>query len=245
MASLINSIRSITSDQWWFVKLGIFAAILFFVMDNDLNYPNGNPALTPVYIVIFVIMLGCASVAMHRNINNKTPLFPNMFNVFEIMNKSICSAIAILPGSLICYSCFYFIQKNILFESFVMFVMYLCVLLFFSPFIMIPVVLYSVNGSLFDAFNIKNIYEGSGNFVVQFLSYILQFIFFICLVTYCIYFFLLQMLGDHVGLLILKTIVIVISFFSLFIFCSDLYEDVIPELKKKKKQKPKLKMKIP
>lgn len=243
MASLINSLRSITSDPWWFVKIAIFSAVLFFVIDNDLNYPNGNPALTPLYIVIFVIMLGFASIAIHRNINNKTPLFPGVFDIFEIINKSICATIAILPGGLLCYVCIAFVGRNFAFEPFVMGVIYACILIFFVPFIFIPVVLYSVNGNLIEAFKLNNIYEGSGNFTVQFLSYLLQFAFFICLGTYCIYIFLLQMLGDHVSLLILKCVVIVVSFFSVFIFCSDLYEDVIPELKKKEKKK--LKRKIP
>ena len=212
-------------------------------MDNDLNYPNGNPALTPVYMVLFVIMLGCASIAMHRNINNKTPLFPSVFNIFEIISKSICATIAILPGMLIYSVVISFIQKNIMLEPFVMTVIYICVTLFFVPFIFIPVVLYSVNDSLIDAFNLKNIYEGSGNFTVQFLSYTLQFVFIMGVSTYVIYTLLLEMLGDNLSLLILKCIVIVISFFSVFIFCSDLYEDVIPELKKK--QKKKLKRKIP
>ena len=243
MASLINSLRSIASDPWWVVKISFFACILFFVMDNDLNYPNGNPALIPFYIVIFLAMLGCASVAMHRNINNKTPLFPSVFNIFEIISKSVCSTIAILPGILIYSVVISFIQNKIVLEPFVMAVIYICVTLFFVPFIFIPVVLYSVNANLFDSFNFKNIYEGSGNFTVQFLSYILQFIFIIGASTYVIYTLLLEMLGDNVSLLILKCIVIVISFFSVFIFCSDLYEDVIPELKKK--QKKKLKRKIP
>lgn len=243
MASLINSVRSITSDSWWIVKLGLLSSVLFVVMDNDLNYPNGNPALVPVYAAIFVLMLGCASIAMHRNINNKIPLFPNLFNIPELIIKSIGATISILPGLLIYYTIVSFVQKNIVYETFVMSVIYICITLFFVPFIFIPVVLYSVNGKLTDAFNLKNIYEGSGNFAVQFLSYILQFIFIICVVTYLIYTVLLEMLGDHVSLLILKSIVIVISFFSVFIYCSDLYEDVIPELKKKEKKK--LKRKIP
>ena len=242
MASLINSIRSITSDSWWIVKLGLLASVLFVVMDNDLNYPNGNPALVPVYAMLFIGMLGCASIAMHRNINNKIPLFPSLFNLPELVIKSIGASISMLPGVLIYDSVISFIQKNIVLETFVMAVIYICITIFIAPFIFIPVVLYSVNGKMTDAFNIKNIFEGSGNFAVQFLSYILQFVFIICIVTYLIYTVLLEMLGDHVSLLILKSIVIVFSFFSFFIFCSDLYEDVIPELKNVQKNKSKRKI---
>ncbi len=242
MASLINSIRSLAGDSCWLLKLGVFSAILFYVMDNDLNYPNGNPVLTPVYIVLFVIMLGCASVAMNRNIKNISPIFPNLFDIFDIIIKSVGSVIAIAPGSFLCFYCISLIQKNIIFEPFVMAVIYICVVVFFVPFIFLPVIFYSVNGNIFDAFNVKKIYEASGNFTVQFLSYVLQYFFIICVSTYVIYSLLLGMLGDNVSLLILKCIVIVISFYSFFIFCSDLYGDVIPEIQIKKKKKLKRKI---
>ncbi|MCD7779429.1 MAG: hypothetical protein LUH05_02005, partial [Candidatus Gastranaerophilales bacterium] len=78
------------------------------------------------------------------------------------------------------------------------------------------------------------ILNASGNYVVQFLSYLIQYILILCSVTLCIYFLLLNMFGDHVSLLVLKSILIVISFFSIFIFSSELYGDVIPEIKVKK-----------
>lgn len=242
MASLINSVRSIASDSFWVVKIAFISSILFVVMDNDLNYPNGNPQLVPVYFVIAAIMMGCASVAMHRNLNNKVPLFPSLFDIFEIINKSIGSVISITPGLLVYYASISFVKTNFVFEPFVMTVIYLCITVFFAPFIFIPTVLYSVNGRLTDAFRLKNILDGSGNFIVQFLSYVIQYVFIIGILTYLVYTVLLEMLGDHVSLLILKCIVIVISFFSVFIYCSDLYEDVIPEIKNKPKIKSKRKV---
>lgn len=243
MASLINALRSISGDPWWPVKLAVFMSVLFFLSDNNLNYPNGNPSLVPAFAVFWSLMLGTVVVTMHRNINNKTPLMPSLFNIFDIFIKSIGGLIAILPGSLLYYCAISFIQQNILFEPFVMAVIYICVTAFFSPFIFVPLVLFSAKGNILDAFRLKNIIDASGNFIVQFLSFVLQFAFIICTITYLFYITLLEMLGDHVSLLILKCIVIVISFFTFFIYCSDLYEDTIPEIKVKAKKK--LNRKIP
>jgi len=245
MASLINSIRNVTSDPWWFVKLAFFSAIIFYILYNSYDYPAGNPNLTVIYIVISFLYLGCAAVCMHRNINNKNPFFPGLFSIPEVLIKSIGAAIAIIPGLLIYYACMTFVQNNFVFEPFVMGVIYICVTLFFSPFIFIPVVLYSVNGKITDAFRFNIIFEASGNFVVQFLSYMLQYALIFVTSTLVVYFLLLEMLGDHVSLLILKCIVIVLTFFSIFSYCSDLYGDVIPLIKEKKKQRPGLKRKVP
>ena len=98
-------------------------------------------------------------------------------------------------------------------------------------------VLYSVNGNLTDAFKFNIIYEASGNYTVQFASYLIQYVFIMGFATYLVYITILEMLGDHVGLLILKAVVIVISFLSVFSFSSDLYQDVIPEIKKRQDKK--------
>ena len=103
----------------------------------------------------------------------------------------------------------------------------------FVPFIFVPLVLYSVNGKLTDAFRFNLIYEASGNYTVQFASYLLQYALIMGFATNLVYITILEMLGDHVGLLILKAVVIVISFLSVFSYSSDLYQDVIPEIKEK------------
>ena len=42
MASFINSIRNITSDPWWFVKVVAYSAIVFYVLDQG-YYQRNNP----------------------------------------------------------------------------------------------------------------------------------------------------------------------------------------------------------
>lgn len=237
MASLINAIRSICGDPLWVIKLGIFATALVFLYDNNLNYPNGNPQLIPAFAFVYFIMFGSAVVSMHRNLNNKEPLLPGVFSILDIIIKGIGGLVAVFPASLLYYISITYIQQNVVFEPFIMAIIYIIVTAFFAPFIIVPLVLYSVKGNILDAYKINNIIGASGNCIVQFLSFILQFAFIICVFTYLIYITLLEMLGDHISLLILKCIVIVISFFAFLLFCSDLYEDVIPTIKDKQRKK--------
>ena len=240
MASFVNSIRNITSDPWWFVKVVVYSAIVFYVLDQG-YYQRNNPNYVIAYVLLVVLGMGCASFLMHKNINNRRPILPSLFSIFDLIGKSIGSSLVALPGLVLFIFSANYLYENFEFEPFVAFVVYLCVILFFAPFIFVPTVLFSVNGRFSDAFKLSNIYEASGNFTVQFAGYILQYAFIMGFATYLVYTTILEMLGDHVGLLILKAFVIVLSFLSVFSFCSDLYQDVIPELKEKvKKRKPKI-----
>ena len=237
MASFINSIRNLTSDPWWFVKVSFFSAIVFLVLDQG-YYNRENPNYVIVYIILAVFAMGTASILMHRNINNLSPILPSLFSIPELVIKSIGTSLVALPGLLLFGLSVNFVADNFEFEPFVSFVVYLCIVLFFVPFIFVPTVLYSVRGSFTDAFKIQAIIDAAGNYTVQFASYLLQYVFIIGFATYLIYTVILEMLGDHVGLLILKCVVIVLSFLSVFSYSSDLYVDVIPELKIKQKRKP-------
>lgn len=236
MASFINSIRNLTSDPWWLIKVTAYSAVVFYVLDQGYYFRN-DQSYAAVYVLLAVLGLGCASFLMHQNINNKRPVLPGLFNVFGVVFKSIGSSLVALPGILLFLLSVNYLYSNFEFEPFVAFVVYLCVTLFFVPFIFVPTVLYSVNFKFVDAFRFGHIYEASGNFTVQFAGYLLQYAFIMGFATYLIYITIWEMLGDHVGLLILKAVVIVISFLSVFSYSSDLYQDVIPELKERVKKK--------
>ena len=211
MASFVNSIRNITSDPWWFVKVVVYSAIVFYVLDQG-YYQRNNPNYVIAYVLLVVLGMGCASFLMHKNINNRRPILPSLFSIFDLIGKSIGSSLVALPGLLLFILSANYLYENFEFEPFVAFVVYLCVILFFAPFIFVPTVLFSVNGRFSDAFKLSNIYEASGNFTVQFAGYILQYAFIMGFATYLVYTTILEMLGDHVGLLILKAFVIVLSF---------------------------------
>ena len=54
MASFINSIRNITSDTWWFVKLAFFSAVVFFVLDQG-YYQRNNDSYIVAYILLCML----------------------------------------------------------------------------------------------------------------------------------------------------------------------------------------------
>lgn len=236
MASFINSIRNLTSDPWWFVKIAVFSAIVFYVLDQG-YYNRNNPNYAIVYIALAALSMGCATFLMNRNITNRRPILPSLFSLPELLWKALGASLVALPGTLLFLLTANYIYDNFEFEPFVAFVIYLCVTLFFVPFIFVPLVLFSVRGNFVDAFDFKRIVDAAGNYTVQFAGYLIQYAFIMGFATYLIYITILEMLGDHVGLLILKSIVIVISFLSVFSFSSDLYQDVIPELKTHKKKR--------
>ena len=112
-----------------------------------------------------------------------------------------------------------------------MVIIYICTVMLFSPFVFIPGVLYSVRGRLTDAFNLRILAEGGGNFSLQILSFALQYIFSLGLLIFLLYKLITEMLNDVLALNVLYSISAVFSFLTLYSYCSDMYDDVIPPLK--------------
>ena len=241
MASLINSIRNITSDPWWFVKVGIFSGILFYILDQGYHIPPvmSDQNIMSLVIALFFVFTGVAAVSMHRNINNLAPFFPGLTNIFEILIKGTFVTIAMIPGLLLSYIIYNYLI-TVQFENLtVAVIIYVIAASIMSPFVFIPAVLASVRGNLVDAFRLDIVFKGAGNYIVQFLSYLIQYAIIVGAVTIILYYFLVEMLGDHWSLLFLKSVVIVITFFSIFSYSSDLYGDAIPQLSIKEKQERK------
>ncbi len=237
MASLVNSLRNITSDNWWAVKLIVFAYVPFFILiNNDIIFQN-NPNNFIILSVFLVLYLGSGSLFMNRNINNKSPIMPNFQSLPEIIYRGIMSVIFALPAYILMFVALSFIKTNIHAEPFVIGTINTIVVLIFIPFMVVPLVLFSVKSRIKDAFNLKNIFESSGNFIVQFLSYLIQYIFSIFLMTFLIYKVITEMLGYGLVLEILVSISAAVTIFSFFSYCSDLYGDVIVEIKEEKKKK--------
>ena len=236
MASVVNAIRNVMSDKLWIIKIFVLSIPVYFTFfDTSISASILNKNFL-ILIILLLIYLGCASVMMNRNINNKSPILPGIFTIPEIIIKSICSAIVALPGfvilSVICY-CInsYFVLE----EPFTIIVIYTVAFLIVVPFIIIPMVLYSVNGKLTDGLKYNKVIDVSGNFVVAILSFIIQYVFIVILFTYLIYKLFIEMLGE--GNLVIPMIysyVIVFSFLLIFSYSSDLYGDVIPAVKSRR-----------
>lgn len=236
MASIINALRNISGDNWWAVKIPVMALPVFFILNNNGIENIDADSNILMFMILGVIYLGCSSILMNRNINNKSPLLPSLFSIPELFIKSIGMSLVSLPLFIVYFMCIKYINANIILEPFIMWVIYICVTLFMAPFIFIPAVLYSVNGKITDAFYFKSLIEGGGNFSVQFLSFIIQYIFTIFLFALLLYHLFINMLNDMLAINIVYSLTVVISILSLYSYCSDLYGDVIPVLPQKKKR---------
>ena len=234
MASIINSLRNLSSDSFWFIKILFMAVPMFCILNyGALEQYSFNDHLI-FGSILGVFYLGVAAILMHRNINNLSPILPSVFTLPEFVIRGIGISIVSVPLYVL-YACIMgAIATNVVFEPFVMGVIYLCVTLFLAPFMFIPAVLYSVNGKLTDAFNFKVILASAGNFSVAFLSYLIQYAFTILLFSYLFYRMFDAMVEDTMPVSIVWSISIVVTILSFYSYCSDLYPDVIAELPKSK-----------
>ena len=237
MASVWNAVRNISSDSWWAVKILFLATPIYFIVDGTYLSIFSEEEKLAIYVLLAAIYLGVASVTMHRNINNKTPLMPSLFSIPELIVKTIGMSIVSLPLLLLYAYGIYCLNYYLTFEPFVMWVIYICVTLFLSPFLFIPPVLYSVRGRIWDAFNLRIVFEGGGNFSVQFLSFLLQYTFTIFFVAFLFYQLFLNMVKDDTALKIVISITSVFSFITFYSYCSDMYNEQIPPLPERKPNK--------
>ncbi len=233
MASILNAFRNIMSDSWWVVKIVVYALPIFFIVNSGVlsTYTKGDRIIE--ILILSVAYLGISSFMMYRNINNKQPILPGLFQIPEVLIRAVGVSVVTIPLYILYIYIMNLISIYCVFEPFVMFVIYACVSLFLSPFILIPAVLYSVNGKVLDSLNIRVILEASGNFSVAFLSFIIQYLFTIFLAGYLLYRLFTEMLTDNLALNITYSLFLVISILTFYSYCSDLYKDVIPSLNKK------------
>ncbi|MBE7704393.1 MAG: hypothetical protein E7Z90_01125 [Cyanobacteria bacterium SIG29] len=228
MASIINAIRNISSDKWWALKLPILAAPIFMVLDNNIIDQLDSSSNVLMLVLLSLVYFGCAGFLMHQNINNKSPFLPSLFHLPSFFKYSIVTSLISLPLIMIYLYIMNYIIENVILEPFIMWVIYICVTLFLSPFVFIPAVLYSARGKFSDIFKFNIIIEAGGNFSVQFLSFILQYFFTLFLLTVLFYYLFINMLENDTVLNIVYSLSFVISFLTLYSYCSDMYDEVIP-----------------
>lgn len=240
MASLIGAIRSSMSDGWWIIKLAAASGLLYYAVEKAPAYiPNSSGKLV-FYAVIGLLFLGCGVSAMSRNLNNSSPIFPGLMNIPEVLFKSAGAFAAVLTGIVILYFLIYYASLFPM-ENIVKYIIYALIILFTVPFIIIPLVLFSARSNLFDAFRLGIIFKSAGNFIINFIVYLLQSAFIYVLSFVCLYFFLGQMFGaGHISQHILIYIMAPIVFFTSMIYFSDLYDDVIVAIEEPKPKKKKI-----
>ncbi len=233
MASIITAVKNIQSDNFWGAKLLVLTLIAFALFSNSSTLKENTQNYVFAWGLFVFLMLGVSSFMMNRNINNRTPLLPNIFHIILVIKDAIFMSIIVAPFSLIMYYSLNYYNNNFKFQEEVVLNYFFWFAIIFTcvPFIFIPAVLYSVRGNFFDAFRIKNILYGAGNFIVQAISFCLQYVFTLVILTFLIYKIFEEMLGpETVFIPIVFSFFSVLSFLTVFSFCSDLYIDVIPQI---------------
>lgn len=235
MASLINAFRNIISDKMWIIKIAIFTFPIYYILSEDIVDSLFTSNL-PIGVALVLFYMGIVTIMMNRNINNKEPILPGLFDIPLAIFRSFGAAIIVLPGGAVLLWALNFIAQNFSFEEdFVSYLVHIGVCAFVAPFIVIPAVLYSVNGKITDALRLGKLLEGAGNFIVEFLSFVIQYVLIIYLLAFLVGSVFKEVFGPQsLPSLILTSVVIVLSFLLLFSFASDLYEDVIPAIKSKR-----------
>ena len=237
MASVINAVRNIISDSWWLLKIIVFALPIFLILNYKLLDEANQINNIIIFIIISCLYLGISSFIINRNINNLSPILPSLFSVFDLLKRSIFVSLVSIPLYMLLLYAFNYLYTTLNSQQIVMYIIMVIVTFLFSPFILIPTVYYSVRDNLLDALNIKLILNASGNFTVAFMSYLIQYVIIFGLIGFCIYKLLTQMIESEMALNIAISIFIVLSIFTLYSYCSDLYPEVIPEVKNKVKKK--------
>ena len=230
MSSIINAYRNIISDNSWFLKTVIMSIPIFMVLNFVMEKTNGIDEKTfALFVAILVLYLGTGTHIMNRNINNNAPILPNILELPELLFHSFFSIIVALPGGALCLVAIKLINTYFSFDFKTMCCLYAITIILFCPFIFIPLCLYSMNRKIAEAFNLKPLIDGGGNFIVSIFSFIVQYIFTFAIVWALLYIVFSQMMSDNIIVNIIHSFFIVLTFLTLFSYISDQFGDSIPD----------------
>ncbi len=235
MAGIIDSLRNISTDMWWFPKLlclGYLAFLLIFNIDYLMAHQQSLIALASITSVLF---MGSVSILMKRNINNEAPILPGILDFPELILRSVITTLFMAPASLFLYFILKYLIENPFFEQPIHGIIIGFVTLIFTPFIFIPTVLFAARSKIKDGFRFDLILKGGGDFIVKILLYIIQVFFFLYIPSFLFYLAIKAMMGEESSVIYMFIgFAMTVTFFSFFSYISDLYEESIPVIKSKK-----------
>lgn len=225
MASIIDSIRNITEDSWWFPKVLVISAVAFMVYYSSVTNIYDEQTLKVLVIVLICALFGIGSFHINAVINNTFPVLPGLLQIFTVLRNGIITPLLCLPGFIIGYLIYNFILNSFPEQdtSFY-FIVGTVVFLMTISFSMLPVILFSVRYNLIDAFNFNIILKSAGNYIVETLSFIIQYVFTILLMWSLLYFIIKNMYGfNDVSYAVLFSFFPVISILIFFSYSANMY----------------------
>ena len=232
--SVVNAVRNILSDSFWGFKLLCLTLPVFSIFHFDLLEKYKLNDFILIAIIFSTFYFGSAAFLMNKNINNKTPILPSFFTIPSFVKSFVFGSLLSIPMLTAYIYIIRFIAQNFNAEPIVMNIIYACVTIFLAPFMFIPMTLYSVRENFADAFNLKIFYNAAGNFTVSFLAFIIQYFFIIGIPWYIAYRIFYDMVTIDTCVHAVHSFFLVLSFFTFYSYCSDMYGEVIPRIKIKK-----------
>lgn len=170
MASMLDSMRNVVGDSAPFVKI-LFVAVFLFI-----SYDVWGVTTVPVvfkfaiWAVTFLYFLGYILVTMHNTINTENIFMPNGFEFIQIFSGAISAISALSPTCVIGYFVFWYLNQNLSFEPLINNIIISFVMLLIFSVFAIQFLLFAKSYKLKDAYNLKKIFNFSGDLLVKTFS---------------------------------------------------------------------------
>ena len=170
MASIIDSLRNIVGDSAPFVKICFIAVFLF--ISYDVWGVDTIPILAKfsIWAVSFLYFWGYILLTIHNTINTASVFMPNCFEFIQIFSGAFASLSALSPICIIGYFVFQYLSTSLTFEPIVNNIITSTVMLIIFSIFSIQFLLFAKKYKIKDAYNIKAIFEFSGDVFLQTLK---------------------------------------------------------------------------
>jgi hypothetical protein len=234
MSSIINAYRNIISDNSWFVKAVIMTAPVFMLLNFALGKEGGiSETEIAMSIIAMCLYLGIGTYMMNRNINNNSPILPNLLGIPELLFHTFFSIIVVAPGTLLCMFLLKTANTYLFLDQYMMYMIYAFIVIVCCPFVFIPLCLYAVEGKIQNVFKLKPLIDGAGNFIVAIFAFLIQYAFTIVVAWFLFYTILSAMMKDNLLINALNSFFIILTFLTFFSYVSDQYGESIPDPRRK------------
>lgn len=235
MTSIINAVRNITNDNLWLLKvigcslLVYIPASLWFKKSSDIV------VFTGVTILCLVVLIGISSEIIHNVVKNKNQTLPGIKDIPAVIINSIVCPVLMIPGIALYYFLWQFILPFLNFEEAYIFyfiqVLYTVIL---SPFIFLPSLFFVIRKKIKDIFNLPRMYKSAGNFTLEMISFLIQYIFTVVAVFAIIYLILITVFNvSNEVMYAFYSFFTALSLLVFYSFISELYPVTIPDFNSK------------
>ncbi|MDD3238083.1 MAG: hypothetical protein PHV37_08320 [Candidatus Gastranaerophilales bacterium] len=167
MASIIDSIKTISGDDHPYYKITILSLLLFFVVEL-----NKTGSLSPTGTLVLNLVAGFYFIGylfsiVHNTLSEQHVLMPGFMTPINDILHGALGIVAILPTAFLTYWC---ITKLMPFLIYIPSVNWIILIITFSvlfSFVMMQALFYARDYKFFNAFNLPLMLKVGGDFIVN------------------------------------------------------------------------------